>query len=205
MKNSLSIIAVGALGALLFALPSWSAISGTLRPVIGAAIVKQNSVMWPVAYDGARKIDLRKRDIVIAKTGTADYSGLRIQSPTSTTRRIKLAGVTGDGTFRAQIAPGTARDAVGNRALGAGPSDPVTVDNTAPTLTISAPDPTVTNTGPVVFIITYDGADTITLKPEDIIINSAEGLTGDVAIEEISPTQRKVTITNIRKATPPVL
>lgn len=205
MKNSLSIIAVGALGALLFALPSWSAISDTLRPVIGAAAVKQNSVTWPVAYDGARKIDLRKSDVTIAKTGTADYSGIRIQSPTRDTRRIKLANVTGDGTFRAQIAPGTARDAVGNRALGAGPSLPVTVDNTAPTLTISAPEPTVTNSGPVVFIITYDGADTITLKPEDIIINSAEGLIGDVAIEVMSPTQRKVIITNIRKATPPVL
>ena len=203
MKNSLSIIAVGALGALLFALPSWSAISGALRPVIGAAIVKQNSVTWPVTYDGARKINLRKRDITIAKTGTANYGVMRIQSPTPTTRNIKLAQVTGDGTLRAQIAPGTARDAVGNRAPGAGPSDPVTVDNTAPTLTISAPEPAATNTGPVVFIITYEGADTITLKPEDIIINSADGLIGDVAIEVISPTQRKVTITNIRKAVTP--
>ena len=122
MKKPIFTFVVLGIGALLFALPSWSAISGTLRPVIGAAIVKQNSVTWPVTYDGARKIDLKKRDITIAKTGTADYSGLRIQSPTSTTRRIKLANVTGDGTLRAQIAPGTARDAVGNRGRSRGMS-----------------------------------------------------------------------------------
>ena len=205
MKKSILAVTVLALGAVFFAIPSWSAISSTLKPVIGAARVKPDSVMWPVAYDGASRVTLGRSDVSIAKTGTANYSDIRIGKPTATTRNIKLANVTGDGTLSASIAPNTARDAVGNKAPGAGPSLPVTVDNTATTLTISAPEPTVTNTGPVVFIITYDGADTITLSPSDIIINSAEGLIGDVAVEVISPTQRKVTITNIRKATPPVL
>lgn len=201
MKKPITFVSILALGVLLFAAPSWRAIAKTVSVSIGDAAVTSNSVSWPVKYTDAKRITLAKRDVTIAKTGTADYGRLRILDTTPTVRTIKLAQVTGDGTFTAQIAPGSARDAAGNKAPGAGPSQPVTIDTTPPTVEISAPDPALTATGPVVFIVTYSGADTITLKPEDIAINGE--YTGDITVEVISPTQRKVTITNIRKKVVP--
>ncbi len=50
------------------------------------------------------------------------------------TRTVTLTGITGNGTLTIALPPGTAADAAGNLATGAGPSAAVTVDNLAPSV-----------------------------------------------------------------------
>ena len=46
------------------------------------------------------------------------------------------------------------------------------MDNIAPTVTIGEPSVAATSEGPVVFTITYEGADTVTLSEEDITLST---------------------------------
>ena len=61
------------------------------------------------------------------------------------------------GTITISVAGGRSIDSAGNLDLGAGPSDPVTIDNTPPTVTIGPPIPSLINsTTATVFELTYE-------------------------------------------------
>ena len=57
----------------------------------------------------------------------------------TTTRTVTLSTISGNGTLAISLAANTAQDAAGNRAAVSGPSASVTVDNTAPIVTLTTP------------------------------------------------------------------
>jgi hypothetical protein len=71
------------------------------------------------------------------------------------------------------------------------------VDNIPPTLVISAPTITDTNTGPVSYTVTYTGADTVSLATGSVTLNPTGTASGGVAISGTGTTTRTVTISNI--------
>jgi hypothetical protein len=80
------------------------------------------------------------------------------------------------------IDAGTATNWKGDAAPAAGPSAEFVVDNAAPSVTISAPSPTVTMTGPVYYTVTYTGVDTVTLSESDVTLVTTGTATGSVSV-----------------------
>lgn len=134
--------------------------------------------------------------ITLNKTGTAD--GTRAVSGTGATRTVTISGITGDGTLGISIAASTATDTAGNNAPASGASTTFVVDNTAPTVSISAPSVSATSGGPVTYTVTYSDANlaSSTLSAGNITLNATGNATGSVDVTGSGAT-RTVTISSI--------
>jgi len=153
-------------------------------------------VTYTVTYTGADTVTLVTANVTLNPTGTASGT-VAVSGTGNTTRTVTISGITGNGTLGISIPAGTASDLAGNTAAPAGPSTPFTVDNIAPTLVISSPSITDTNTGPVTYTVTYTGADTVTLAAGNVILNPTGTATGTVAVSGTGTGTRTVTISNI--------
>ena len=153
-------------------------------------------VTYTITYTGADYVTLTSGNITLNKTGTASGS-VAVSGTGTTSRTVTISGISGYGTLGISIAAGTASDYAGNSAAAAGPSTTFAVDNTAPTLTISAPSVTSTASADVTYTITYTGADHITLASGDITLNKTGTASGSVAVSGTGTTSRTVTISGI--------
>lgn len=153
-------------------------------------------VTYEITYADAAAITLASGDVSLDKTGTADGT-IAVTGTDLTTRTVTISDITGDGTLGIMLAAGTAADSLGNMALASGPSDPFTVDNTGPTVSIGAPSASITKSGPVSYEIAYDGADTITLADGDVTLDHTGTATGTIAVTGTGLTTRTVTISGI--------
>jgi hypothetical protein len=72
-----------------------------------------------------------------------------------------------------------------------------TVDTVPPTLSITPPSPTETNTGPVTYTVNYQGANFVTLSKNDIVLNSPGTASGTLTVSGSGNAQRTVTLSNI--------
>jgi probable HAF family extracellular repeat protein len=152
-------------------------------------------VSYVVTYSNATVVLLSASNITLNQTGTA--AGTVTVSGTGTTNRvITISNITGNGTLGINIAPGTALNNFG-LAPAAGPSTTFTVSNPPPSITISAPSLTSTTSGPVTYILTYSGANAISLLVSDITLNTSGTATGRVTVSGTGTTTRLVTISNI--------
>jgi hypothetical protein len=106
------------------------------------------TITYTVSYtdDDFLTSTLGPADVTLNATGTA--TGNVSVSGTGTMRIVTISGITGDGTLGISLAPGTAVDAAGNLAGGAGPSATFVVDNTAPSASILPVTP-ASRTAPV--------------------------------------------------------
>ncbi|MBI2947256.1 MAG: hypothetical protein HYY23_06390, partial [Verrucomicrobia bacterium] len=160
-----------------------------------------NTVTYTVSYDGANgtTVTLRTNDITLSKTGSAN--GTVSVSGSGNTRTITLSNLTGDGTLSFSIAAGTATDAAGNRAASAGPSEALTVDNTPPVITISAPSNAFTRNGSITYTVIYADENFLasTLSASDVTLESSGSADGTVSVTGAGTT-RTVTISNITGA-----
>ena len=97
-----------------------------------------------------------------------------------------------DGTHTLVV---VARDWAGNYAT----STPVTVtvDNTNPTLSISAPSASGTKSGSVTYTLTYGGATAVTLAPDDITLNRTGTADGTIDVSGSGLSTRTVTVSGI--------
>ncbi|MBI2948549.1 MAG: hypothetical protein HYY23_12980, partial [Verrucomicrobia bacterium] len=141
---------------------------------------------------------LTAANVTLIKSGTAN--GSVSVGGSGTTRTVTISSLTGNGTLRISIAAGTARDLAWNLAPAAGPSQIFTVDNTAPTVTISAPSGTFANTGPVTYTVTYADANfaSSTLSPANVTLNKPGGSTANGIVSVTgSGSTRTVTLSSI--------
>ena len=155
-----------------------------------------NPVAYTVTYTGASSINLTNGDITLNTTGTATAS-LSVANGTTSTPTVSLSGISGDGTLGITIGAGTAADAAGNSAAGAGPSTTVLVDNTGPVMSIGAPSPTATQSGPVDFPVMYSGANTVNLTTGDVTLNTTGTASGTISVTNGTTSTPTVTISSI--------
>ena len=153
-------------------------------------------VSYTVTYTDADSVSLTVGDVSLVTTGSAT-GDVAVTGTGNTTRTVTISNTTGDGTIAIEIAAGTAEDALGNEALAAGPSSVFTVDNTPPDISVGAPSPGVTNTGPVEYIVTYTGADTILLSDMDISLVTTGTADGQAFVGPDGPNSRRVEVINI--------
>ena len=169
---------------------------------VGAASTRAASVSFVVTFNEAVSgVDLS--DFQLTTTGTA-VGTLDSVAPTSVgTFTVNVVGVAGDGTLRLDLkASGTGiMDAAGNPAVaGYTAGQTITVDNTVPTVAISAPSVLDTDVGPVVYTITYTGAEIISLNASDVELVTVGDISATVAIGGSGLTTREVILTDIRGA-----
>ncbi|WP_291515430.1 Ig-like domain-containing protein [Bdellovibrio sp. ArHS] len=161
---------------------------GTPTPTLGKSTA---NFSWIVTYAGADTITLAAANVTLAGTTTGCSKSV---TGSGTTRTVKVTGCTGNGNLNISIAANSASDNAGNQALAAGPSADVTVDNSAPTLSISSPSPVAgKSTTNFVWDITYTGADTISLTSTHIALSGAT--TGCAKFVNGSGSTRVVTVT----------
>jgi len=160
-------------------------------------------VTYTVTYSDTNfaSSSLSVADITLNKTGTANGT-ISVGSGTGSVRSVTISSISGDGTLGISIGAGTAIDKSGNPALASSASSMVTVDNTAPTISIGPPSVTVTKNGPVSYGITY--ADNMsfnssTLASAQITLISTGTATGTVTVSGTGTT-RTVTIGSISGA-----
>ncbi len=164
-----------------------------------AAVTRNGPVDYTVTYDNVLTITLGTADVTLNRTGTANgtVSVSSAKADGSFTRTVTISSITGDGTLGISIAPDTATDTAGFSAPGAGPSTTFTVDNTPPSLAVSSPSNSITDSIPVSYTLTYTGASAVTLSPADISLVSTGTATGAVSVSGTGNTTRVVTISSI--------
>jgi hypothetical protein len=120
--------------------------------------------------------------LTLNATGTASGT-LSVTGSGIATRTVTISDITGDGTLSITVLRGIAVNGVGVRTEGAGPSEAVTVDNTAPMATIDTPSVSLTRSGPVDYSVTFSEAVTGFDSPDDVELSVAGTATaGEVSI-----------------------
>jgi gliding motility-associated-like protein len=163
-----------------------------------ASLTKGGPITYTVTYADANfnASTLATGNITLNTSGTA--TGSLAVTGSGLTRTVTISSITGDGTLGISIAAGTATDLATNLAPAAGPSTTFTVDNTAPTISISAPSASSTVSGPITYTVTYADANfnSSTLSTGNITLNTTGGATGSIAVTGSGLT-RTVTISSI--------
>ena len=117
---------------------------------------------------------------------------------------VKFSNLQGDGRFSFGIYAGTARDIGGNEDTGDESIYPIEADNTGPGISIGAPSPASTVTGPVEYRVNFFDAVEVDLDPSDIHVIAADdtelvqGVDVDVSVGGSGLLTRTVTINNIQ-------
>ncbi|MGA2034705.1 MAG: MBG domain-containing protein, partial [Thermoguttaceae bacterium] len=132
--------------------------------------------------DNLNAVTLGAGNVTLNHTGTAN--GTLSVTGSGTTYLVTVSNITGNGTLGIAIAAGTASDLAGNLAPAAGPSTTCVVDNIAPTISISDPSDTLTNSGPIAYTVTYADANFAysTLNAGNVILNSTGTATGGIGV-----------------------
>jgi hypothetical protein len=127
-------------------------------------LASSTNVTYNVSYSNAAEVSLTDAYITLNKEGTATAT-INVSNGTTDSPTVTLSSITGDGSLGISINAGTARNGI-NLAPSQGPSNTFSVDNTAPTLTISSTSPTTTNG---TFVADFDFFDPVSLTPDTSI------------------------------------
>ncbi|NUM54427.1 MAG: SBBP repeat-containing protein [Candidatus Hydrogenedentes bacterium] len=101
-----------------------------------------------------------------------------------------------NGPFTAQIPAGSFTDVAGNGNMASNELN-YTYATTDGMISIGPPNPNVTKAGPVVYLVTYTGANAINLNDSHVTLNTTGTATGTITTSVAGPDLRMVTITNI--------
>ncbi len=134
----------------------------------------------------------------VSITGTAGGTMTATVTGSGTTYNVAVDGMTSNGTVIASLDAGVAHDAAGNANTASTSRDnTVTYDIVAPVIRISTPSETLTTNGPVSYTITYVGATTVTLAPENITLSKTGTADGTVSVTGSGTATRTVTVSGI--------
>jgi hypothetical protein len=158
-------------------------------------------INFPLTVAGARggeSIDWNEVNLL----GGINCSSKNVLNGNSPTPTVRLSGCSGNGELRIRVSQGAVRDAANNQSPEVD-SSPVTIDNTAPTISISAPSiaggfQALRNASgsSASYTVTYTGADTITLSISNISLNATGGASCSVAVSGTGNTSRVVTLSS---------
>ena len=154
-----------------------------------------NTINFDVVFNEAVTGFDASADVQVENTGTANTSAT-ITQQSSTTYRVAVTGVSGDGTVKLFVKNAAASDAAGNTNIMTGPSAGVSVDNTAPTIESIVAPATVDAFGRLIFTVTFSEAIT-GLAADDITINHDGTAHEAIAIEADSTTVLRVILTGV--------
>jgi len=179
-------------------------LSGSADPAPTATIItpstsgptNANSVSFDISFSEDVINFNDSADVTISHSGTS-HGGVSITGSGSS-YSADVTGVAGDGSFTLTVDTGSdVEDSSGNALSSSVTSSSVSIDNTAPELTIGAPSASSATTGPVSYTVTYLEADVVSLADENVILNSTGTADGTVAVSGTGTSSRTVTISSI--------
>ncbi len=144
-------------------------------------------------------------DFALTTTGGVSGASISGVSGSGTTYTVSVSTGTGDGTIRLDVSDDDSITATSDGdplgGAGAGNGDftggqSYMVDKTAPGISIGSPSLSSTSTGPVDFVVTYTGADSVSLVPGDVTLNTTGTASGTVAVSDSGTASRTVTISS---------
>ena len=146
----------------------------SLTPV--AAIGNSSTTFsFQLTYENVESVNLQNSYLVLSNTGSVSCDSPNINNSQTSTPSFTIANCTGDGTLKVILSPGTGKSDNGSQDEGA-VSLVVTVDNTAPTVSVGSPTPSSGDSSTSFdFPVTFSGADTISLTAGDITVNDGGG------------------------------
>ncbi|MDX2066573.1 MAG: MBG domain-containing protein, partial [Fimbriimonadaceae bacterium] len=141
-------------------------------------------------------------DFTLAKTSTAAGSIDSVSQTGPGAYEVKVGSVGGDGTLTLTLnSSGTAiADDVGNPLIAGFSGQAYVVDNTAPTIALGAPSVPDASSGPVLFSVTYGGADTVSLAATDISLEATGTAAGAVSIAIVDAATWTISLSGITGA-----
>lgn len=151
------------------------------------------SFIWTVNFVGATTVNLSS--VNLAGTNLAGCSAV-VTGSGLLSRTVTVSGCTAaSGVVGIRVLSGAALDAYGN----ASPdtlSSTATIDNTPPALAVSSPTPSMGNsTTTFEWMVTYTGADTISLAASHVtLVGAIQGCTKSVSV--VDATTRKISVAN---------
>ncbi len=101
-------------------------------------------VTYNITYMDADNVNLTNSDITLTTSGTATGS-VSVSNGLTSNPTVRIENISGDGTIRMSINPGTSSNTAGNSDAGAGPGERFRVDNTVPNGYVIAVDQEVIN------------------------------------------------------------
>ncbi|MDP7464678.1 MAG: hypothetical protein QF614_09365, partial [SAR324 cluster bacterium] len=117
-------------------------------------------------------------------------------SVTATDNYSASLGVTlssGDG---AKTVYGWLRDTAGN--IGGSASDNISLDTTAPTVSVGSPSDNHSNSGPVSYTVSYTGADNVTLVADNVTVSTTgTAAAGSKSVTGSGTATRTITLDNL--------
>ncbi len=153
---------------------------------------------WTISYSGADLIYLRDNDIKFS--GESQGCIALINGTGISERTLVVSGCTGNGDLTLSLAPSTALDRVGNKALGVEAFAQIKIDNINPTVALTSETPKngklVGNSKNIFsWELKYSGADSISLSENDITLSGATaGCVKSISGSDL--TTRLVNLTN---------
>jgi hypothetical protein len=163
---------------------------------LSESLTQSGPVTFPITIEGASTIALDASDVTLT-SGDGVSGDISVSNGSTATPTITVNNLSGDGTFTISIAAGIASDNAGHTSAAAGPSASVTVDNTAPTVSIGSPSTTLTQSGPVTFPISIEGASTIALDAADVSLTTTGSVTGTVSVSGGTTDTPTITVSNL--------
>jgi len=133
----------------------------------------------------------------ITLTNAGSVSGLlNTLSGSGAAYTVDVSSVTGNGEIGIQVGASNAWDTAGNGNQ-AGARTNYVIDQTPPAVGVSAPSSTLTSTGSVLYVLTYVGADLVSLTNGDIVLNRTGTANGTADVSGSGTETRTVTISSI--------
>ncbi|NBX17619.1 MAG: hypothetical protein EBR09_09660, partial [Proteobacteria bacterium] len=97
-----------------------------------------DSINFPITVTGSSAVNLLQANVTPTYTGGVACT-VAVTNGTTASPTVTLSACTNSGSVNITLAANIAQDAAGNTSVAAGPSANVTVTNTPPTLTLTAP------------------------------------------------------------------
>lgn len=170
---------------------------------IGAPSVTSTTsgpVDFAITITGATTINLTAGDVTLNTTGTATGT-VSVTNGTTANPTVTISGITGDGTIGISIAAGVAVDAATNSSAAAGPSATFTVDNSAPTVTMTSAAPDPTNTSPIPVTVQFSEAVTgftaLDITPGNGTVGNFVAVDADTYTFDLTPTAQGLVTADI--------
>jgi subtilisin family serine protease len=157
-------------------------------------IVKQGDSLTITANFSEPILDTPIMKIAISGSNTLAPTAMTKVSSTQYTYVYTVGS--GDGISTISLSNGT--NAEGGLVVSTPTSGSIfTVDNTAPTISLSSPSSSITKSGPVTYTATYTDANNITLSNMDVTLNTTGTVTGSITVSGLDNISREISISNI--------
>jgi len=179
------------------------------NPSPSLADTNAGPVTYTILYSGADMVTLSPDDVNLIATGTATGT-VTVDILSTEDAIVTISNIAGNGTLAISIDAGTAADNFGNTAPAMPETAAFNVDNSLPTVTLSAPvyvEPFATygkvnQTTTATFNVTYSGADSwVDLRKEDVQLSLAGTINDaalDVAVTDGTTSTPQVVLSNMQ-------